>query len=272
MMRTLTAFTLALAAAAFTSLPAAAQTPQGQARQGQAPQGQAPQGPAPQGQAPQRQAPQGQAPQGQAPQGQTPQAQGSVQPDRAKMEAYLGSPAYLSLLQQAMLDAEKGQTTPCANVTGTKRIGLAVMAPIAFEGAQPKQGTWWDRLEADRCGKPMTYNLLVTHRPGEGSRAAPLLMGTTKADPILQRDAKPVVMEMAATAPGKNKCKEHKIENTLFQGPEKPAQGEPQPGAAAWTELWTTRGCGRQVPVQVRFAPTPQGTAISARLANAARG
>jgi hypothetical protein len=97
-------------------------------------------------------------------------------------------------------------------------------------------------------------------------------MGTTKADPVLQRDAKSVAMDTAAAAPGKNKCKEHRIENTQFQGPEKPPQGQARSGPAAWTELWTLRGCGRQVPVQIRFAPTPQGTAISARLPNPARG
>ena len=243
----LTAFALLFA----VSSPAWAQAQQGQARQGQA------------GQSPR---------QDQAPKAQQSQPRAAAQPDRAKMEAYLGSEAYLKLLQQAMLDAEKDQSKPCDNVQGTKRIGLAILAPIKFDGAEPSEGTWWDRLEAKRCGTIATYNLLVTHRPGEGSRSAPLLMGTTKADPILQRDAKSVAMDTAATAPGKNKCKEHKIENTRFQGPEKAPQGQAQPGAVAWTELWTLRGCGRNVPVQIRFAPTPQGTAISARLASPAKG
>ncbi len=253
----LTALSVVLSISAGTALPASAQAPQGQARQGQAPQAGAAQG---------------QPRQGGGSQAESSQPRGAPQPDRAKMEGYLGSQAYITLLQQAMLDAEKAQATPCNSVTGTKRIGLAILAPITFEGDQPTQGTWWERFEADRCGKPATYNILVTHRPGEGSRAAPLLMGTTKADPILQRDAKSVALDTAAAAPGKNKCKEHKIENTQFQGPEKLPQGQTRSGPPAWTELWTLRGCGRQVPVQLRFAPTPQGTAISARLPSASKG
>ena len=244
MIRKLAALAVTTAAAAYLCAPAAAQAPQS-GRQAQPQQGQAREGAAPQGQA------------------QPPQI------DRAKMEGYLGSQAYVNLLQQAMMEAEKSQPTECKTVAATKRIGLALMAPITFDGAQPSQGAWWDRLEADRCGKKATYNLLVTHRPGEGSRAAPLLMGTTNADPVLQQDARSVVLDTAANAPGKNKCKEHQIETTQFQGPEKPPQGQQRP--VAWTELWTVRGCGRQVPIQVRFQPTPQGTAISARVVTPAK-
>ena len=91
---------------------------------------------------------------------------------------------------------------------------------------------------------------------------APLLPGTTHADPLLQKDA--VTYVVIAAGGSEKDCDANFIEQTEFLK----SGGKPLDGAkgSPWDELWTLRGCSHKAQVVVHFIPDRTGTTISTNL------
>lgn len=74
-------------------------------------------------------------------------------------------------------------------------------------------------------------------------------MGTSIADPTLQKDAVTNVF-IAAIANSNNKpCKDLVISNTEYIKHQD----------KKWEEVWTVRNCGSHIPVQLLFTPDGKG-------------
>lgn len=90
-------------------------------------------------------------------------------------------------------------------------------------------------------------------------KAIPIFPGTTRADPVLQKDGLMYAM-IAASLPEDKECKDMYVTNTEFlqiSGPQ--LEGTKSP---PWDELWTLSKCDKTAQVTMHFVPDKTGTTI----------
>jgi hypothetical protein len=145
------------------------------------------------------------------------------------------------------------------------------LEPVRFAESSdaPTAGVWVDRVDIDRCGTTIAENILVVIDQG-ALKFARLLPGTTKAGPLLQRDA---LQAAASAATAKNASAEKAgakpcpqqdgfiISDTRFVRERIPIvhDSSGKMTAGAWDEAWFFAFCGRQIPIEVHFDGDGQG-------------
>jgi hypothetical protein len=92
-----------------------------------------------------------------------------------------------------------------------------------------------------------------------------MLLGSTRADPLLQRDAVAYARTSASlrAPPG---CKSFDILDTAFLGQGEASQAKSSGGREMrpWRERWSAQTCDVQTAVLMTFTPVVKGTTISA--------
>ena len=126
-------------------------------------------------------------------------------------------------------------------------------------------GAWKQVVVEQGCGIKRVLNVLVSVQDSNTVSIAPLLPGTTHADPILQKDAVRYAVQSLATVPGgrEENCRIGYVANTEFV--EEGSSTLPGAKGPSWRELWTLASCTQKMLVPVGFIPDPTGTTISAR-------
>lgn len=120
---------------------------------------------------------------------------------------------------------------------------------------KPISGRWQVVTRLEGCGQSKLLNMVYGFGPNGQLVRTAVLPGTTRADPLLQRDALMYAgMGMAKLVP--SGCKDFKYVDTAFD-----AAG----AGRAWTEKWTVRACGVDGIVRLYFAPNATGTSISVK-------
>lgn len=164
------------------------------------------------------------------------------------MAAYIKSPqrqAEMAATVRKMIPVVAGEckTAKAAGPTRTQ-----VYKPLTFDRAgQPIAGVFREIVPLDLCGETVELNILASAKPNGTVERINLLPGSSKADPVLQKDA----LESAYVAASAGKrCTPFAVRNT--------AAGEKQ-GDGRWDETWDLLVCGERVPVTMTFAPTGQG-------------
>ncbi len=122
----------------------------------------------------------------------------------------------------------------------------------------------YHRILIEGCGRRALRNYLALVLPDGTARMVETLPGTTRTDPVLQRDAMQAAGAAAAAAvPG---CRQIRPRAADFDG----ADSEPDAAwrTRPWAEAWTFEACGTLLSVPMRFTPSPQGgTGFSATAA-----
>jgi hypothetical protein len=172
-------------------------------------------------------------------------------------------------VQDAVIRYSKALPGGCADIRFDPQFTVVPFAPLKFsaDGKTLTGGIWKEQLRATACGTARTFNILSTAR-GDGTIArAPLLIGTTRADPLLQRDAS-VQATMAGGVQGPSSCKDISVIDTAFVDHTGPAlfKGPPRRDMRPWEEKWTVHVCGTQITVLLKFVPDERGTGITATL------
>jgi hypothetical protein len=197
----------------------------------------------------------------------TTSAQSSASQSQAA--AFLRSSVNRNAVQDAAIRYSKSLPGGCTDVRFDPQFTVLAFAPLQFsaDGKTLAGGIWKEQLRATACGTPRLFNILSTAR-GDGTivRAA-LFIGTTRADPLLQRDAS-VQATMVAGVQGPPDCKEISIIDTAFVDHTGPAQVEGPPGRdmRPWEEKWTAHVCGAQIIVVLKFLPDEKGTRITSTI------
>jgi hypothetical protein len=166
--------------------------------------------------------------------------------------------------QQQVLNVAKQSgvvvNNPCPSANFSILNQFVFYKPMVFDNSgRPTQGAWKQSVAQKGCGQNRLLNVIFWLDPGTSSvKAMPLFPGTTRADPILQKDAMPHAA-MAAQWPEKN-CKAGYMENTEFLR----ETGEPLEGAKGkpWDELWTLASCTKKAKVTLHFTPDKTGTTV----------
>ena len=114
---------------------------------------------------------------------------------------------------------------------------------------RPVEGIWTTPVRLKGCGATGRLNVLSRLVRGAEETHVGLAPGTTRAEPVVQRDA--LAAALARLPQALPECRTLRLIDT------QPVAGDG--GTAAWEEVWMFRGCGRRAMVPVGFRPGPQG-------------
>jgi hypothetical protein len=152
---------------------------------------------------------------------------------------------------------------PTAQFTLEDKISF-YKQPVFDSTGNVVEGAWKQVVNEQGCGATRVLNVFVYAQGPSNISVVPLLPGSTRADPILQKDAVQFVVQAAATVPGGHdpNCQNEYIADTEFVEQDnvtlEGAKG------AAWRESWTFVSCARAMQIPVHFIPDASGTSISA--------
>lgn len=177
-------------------------------------------------------------------------AQSGAKPDTLEpaMAAYIKSPqrqAEMAATVRKMIPMVAGA---CKAAKAAGRTRTQVYKPLTFDrSGQPIAGVFREIVPLDLCGETVELNILASAKPNGTVERINLLPGSSKADPVLQKDA--LQSAYVAASAGK-RCTPFAVRNT--------AAGEKQPDGR-WEETWDMLVCGERVPVSLTFVPTGDG-------------
>lgn len=184
--------------------------------------------------------------------------------DKANFAKMVSDP----IQQQQVLNVAKQSgvvvNNPCPSANFSILNQFAIHKQMTFDSfGRPTQGAWKQSVAEKGCGQDRLLNVFLWLDPNTNSaRAMPLFPGTTRADPMLQKDAMPHAAR-AAQWPEKN-CGTGYMENTEFlretREPLEGAKGKP------WDEVWMLATCTRKAKVTLHFIPDKTGTTIHTSL------
>jgi len=188
----------------------------------------------------------------------------------ALLRQFIANPDY----QAAVWDSARKQAASlpdhCTDVKAADAsFNIGVAAAVAFEKRNdrffPSKGAWVAHLNADVCGARQQLNILSIAKGGGSVDILPLYRGTTRADPVLQRDATTSAVgfaQLAASRAGGADCQSAVIVDTRFVAIDDKPQPKVMPGRRpyAWHEIWTVDICGKAIEAAIDFTPDPTGT------------
>jgi len=185
---------------------------------------------------------------------QTPPAR-STDADVKRLAEYIKSPAHLEAVAAAISAFEPDAlAATCKTVKPVKGRSWKPVEDPVFEmyAVAPKSAAWQESWDVSACGKPGVRNVGFVARPGQGVTPLPMFPGDSLADLKLQEEAGQIALD--TVAPGALKCQEGHIQviDSMVTDRAEAAQNR-------WTEQWIAAGCGRIVPIFVRFSPGPKG-------------
>lgn len=186
--------------------------------------------------------------------GQTPPAK-ATDAAMQRLAEYIKSPAHLQAVAAAIAAFEPDAlAATCKDVKPVKGRSWRPVEEPVFEpyAVAPKSAAWQESWDVSACGKSGVRNLGFVARPGQGVVPLPMFPGDSLADLKLQEQAGQIALD--TVAPGALQCQEGHIQviDSMVTDRHDAAQGR-------WTEQWIAAGCGRIVPIYVRFSPGPKG-------------
>jgi len=176
---------------------------------------------------------------------------------------YIASDAHREMVKRAIATIPPRILPRCPTlVSNASRIIPMKSLSIGPDGT-PNTGAWKQEFPVSGCGPATSVNLFFAATPGKGIDVVVGLLGTTHADPLLQREAIPLVRIGAGRVT--SICPEIAVAHAEFEHMGR-SDGTPPPaappGKQAWWETWTLTGCGLTVDLVMEFAPDATGTQI----------
>lgn len=166
---------------------------------------------------------------------------------------------------------------PCVDARFDVQKNFVIYKPPAFDARGAiVSGAWKAVVNENGCATSRVLNVMVWAQSPGSLASAPLLPGSTHADPTLQKDAVHYATLAASLASAQSPsgaqerdCRSGYIADTSFVETEDiTLQGAKGP---SWRELWTLVGCTHRLLVPMHFVPDPTGTTISAGPPNAVK-
>jgi hypothetical protein len=194
---------------------------------------------------------------------------------------YINQPAHIKAVAD-VIRAQAAQIPMCHPTRNLVRQ-LTAPAPVLFGvNGQPSRGRWTEKLTVEGCSQSGVFSgvfnvMTFVDRSGQ-IHTVGLLPGTTRADPLLQRDALIYVAQAfiaashhASPPPAGCKLETAHVVDTAFDGfsgapaVDVPSGRDPRP----WRENWTLLACNVPFLIFLLFTPDATGTAIAVKGAGA---
>jgi hypothetical protein len=189
----------------------------------------------------------------------------SSQPTLADDKANFSKLVQDSSEQALVLSAAKQSRilleNPCPTATLTIENRFALYDPLQFDSSgKIISGAWKESVSENGCGQNRQLNVVIfVNATTHELQAKPIFPGTTRADPVLQKDGLLYAM-IAASLPDDKDCKDMYVMDTEFlQIVGNQVEGTKSP---PWDELWTLSVCGKKAQVKMHFIPDKTGTTI----------
>jgi hypothetical protein len=189
-------------------------------------------------------------------------AQGGGNPVTPQIIAYLQSEVHGRALAGAAQQQLARIPGACPNGRYERIPSISFFAPAQFDAqGNPTHGAWKESFDYVGCDSRRRFNLITVVLPGKGAQVAPLLPGTTIADPRLQKDS--ILFAFTGTAALTHDCKEKLVVDTHFDAwTGDVVKDAASPHARPWQETWTVWACGQAIDVPMHFTPDRTGTGI----------
>ena len=190
-----------------------------------------------------------------------------------KTEAYLYSRPMFQTAYRLGVEQDKtfGLHLDCKTQYKLKPVDMAILSPIDFpdDKQHPIKGLWKFRYEFERCGESKIYNVLfLADSKGEAPLSRTYFPGSTRADPVLVKDALTTAAVNALLQSGNKDCKNIDIfDMRVTEPPHDVVEGD-KTFKRVWKEIWTFRVCGQMMDVPMTFVPdaTGGGTTFTSRV------
>jgi hypothetical protein len=187
-------------------------------------------------------------------------AQPAAEPSQQVLfETFLHSDLYHSYIDQAFNMIEP--PTLKAECPQLKALEFNVYSPIqpvsvtgSGEDHRVSAGAWVAHPVFDRCGKRVKRRALLQVQPDGTIRPIALLPGDFRGDLTLERDARRIIFPGMMAKLG---CKDSKD----FFIIDVTRQSETTDGG--WLEVWTGRGCGKDVTADVTYDRHADGIVVT---------
>jgi hypothetical protein len=185
-------------------------------------------------------------------------------PASPELVNYANRPAHI----RAVLDVIRAQAAeiPMCHPATAKSSVLTAPGPVLFgDNGQPSGGRWTETWTVNGCSQSGVFNVMTFVDKTGQVRTVGLLPGTTRADPLLQKDASEQAYPAAmGRAPAECKPQLWRIIDTAFiefsgaPAVDVPPGRDPRP----WRENWTLLACNVRIIVPMHFIPDATGTKI----------
>jgi len=115
-------------------------------------------------------------------------------------------------------------------------------------------GLWREQIAAVGCGTVDLLNVFSLAGPSGEPKLLGGLPGTTRADPVLQKEGLPIAVRGLPAAAAT--CRDARVVDTAL------APDAPKDRGLEWKETWTVLACDKAYPIPLRFTPTAEGATI----------
>jgi hypothetical protein len=181
-----------------------------------------------------------------------------------QLTQFLQSKFNREAVQQAVKNQVASWPGACTALTFDSKFDVSVLQPVQFstDGRSLVSGMWREAFDATACGVTRRHNILSVVA-NNGVHRIPMLVGSSRADVMLQRDAAPYLFAGAAKLASAD-CKSNYVTDTRFIGFDGPAvpNAKAGPNARPWREEWTLWSCEKKIVVPIKFSPDSTGTKI----------
>jgi hypothetical protein len=186
--------------------------------------------------------------------------------DQEQFKKLLSDPAQIEHAVRVAGRSTVFQQNPCPTAQFTPQNRTVIYEPPVFDATSKiVAGAWKLSVDEEGCGAQRVLNVVVRAQGPNTIAVTPLLPGTTRADPVLQRDAVKFVRQAIMTTPEAREpdsCQTGYIADTEFV--EEETTRLPDSKGPSWRELWTLVSCSKRMEVPVHFIPDVTGTSVSA--------
>lgn len=184
-------------------------------------------------------------------------------PDTDAFKAFVASPTHRDLVMRGIATVPASILPRCPALVSTTSRVIAMQTPAFAPNGLPNAGAWKEEFPVSGCGPATVVNLFFSAKPTGEIDVVAGMLGTTRADPRLQRDAVP----FARLAAGRvtSLCPTLEVAHAEFERMGRrdgTPPAEAPPGKQPWWETWTLTGCGHAVEVPIEFVPDATGTQI----------
>jgi len=187
--------------------------------------------------------------------------------DQENMAKLLNDPGVQQMVLRSAGQSEVLVHSPCSSAQLKRANKITIFKAMEFDSSGlAVAGAWIEAVNEQGCGATRVLNVLAWIRDKKSLTSGALLPGTTRTEPVLQRDGAVSAFQaayLAALAAGEAKdCKTSFVADTEFIDQERvTAAGAKN---SPWREMWTVITCTKRMQVPMRFTPDATGTAIYA--------
>jgi hypothetical protein len=182
--------------------------------------------------------------------------------------AYVFSEPMIQILNRLGAEQDKkfGLAAECTSKPQVKTLAYVVLSPIEFPGDKqhPTKGTWKIRYQFERCAEAKVYNaVFFANSNGDPPKSNAFFPGSSRADPLLIKDAMVAAHTGALLRSANKTCKESEIFDMQVSEPPHEVHEGGNTFKGVWSEVWTVRWCGENINVPINFVPDPDGHGVT---------